>query len=67
MSREDHLAAVEYRPSPRRCQVRALRRFAKSLILERAGTKLEFLPDLRESVLPPVEPGKANPRLILAK
>jgi len=36
-------------------------------VMERAGTKLEFLPDLRESVLPPVEPRKANPRLILAK
>jgi len=29
--------------------------------------KLDFFPDLRESVLPPVEPGKANPRLVLAK
>jgi len=29
--------------------------------------KLDFFPDLRESVLPPVEPGKANPRLLLAK
>jgi len=38
-----------------------------SVVMERARTKLEFLPDLRESVLPPVEPGKANPRLILAK
>jgi hypothetical protein len=31
------------------------------------GTNVEFLPGLRESVLPPVEPGKANPRLVLAK
>ena len=38
-----------------------------AFVMERAGTKLQFVPDLRESVLPPLEPGSANPNLVLAK
>jgi len=38
-----------------------------AFVMERPAKKLDFLPDLREHLLPSVEPGKANPRLILAK